>query len=78
MTGRDLILHIISNRLEDEEVFKDGKLLGFKTMKEYAVKTGFGMATIQTLVDMRAIPHILIGDTIFIPNSIKEEINDEL
>ena len=78
MTGRDLILHIVSNRLEDEEVFKDGKMLGFKTMREYAVKTGFGMATIQALVDMRAIPYILIGDTIFIPNSFKEKIDDEI
>ena len=77
MTGRDLILYILSNRLEDEEVFKDGKLLGFYTLKDYAIKTGFGMATIQALVDMRAIPYILIGDTIFIPNSFKEEISDE-
>ena len=36
MTGRDLIVYIMLNKLEDEQVFKDGKLLGFLTEAEAA------------------------------------------
>ena len=45
VTGRDLILYILSNNLEDEEVFKDGKLIGFLTAWEAAEKMNVGIAT---------------------------------
>lgn len=31
MTGRDLILYILMNNLEDEPVFEEGKFIGFVT-----------------------------------------------
>ena len=34
MTGRDLIVYILSNNLENEEVFKDGKFIGFIPAQE--------------------------------------------
>ena len=34
MTGRELILYILSNGLENEPVFKDGKFIGFMTEEE--------------------------------------------
>ena len=47
MTGRDLIIYILENRLENEQVFKDGKLLGFITVDEAALKFGVGPETIR-------------------------------
>lgn len=38
MTGRDLILYILENHLEDEQVFEEGNLLGFITIIEAAEK----------------------------------------
>lgn len=46
MTGRDLIIYILANGLEDEEVFQDGKFIGFVTAGEAAAKLGVGVATI--------------------------------
>lgn len=40
MTGRDLIIYILENHLEDEELFKDGKIPGLLTYEEAAVKFG--------------------------------------
>ena len=38
MTGRDLIIYILENNLENEPVYKDGRLLGFLTVTEAAVE----------------------------------------
>lgn len=69
MTGRELILYILSNKLEDEEVFKDGKLVGFRTIDETAVAWQVGTATIQAWIQQGWLDTIKIGDTIFIPTS---------
>ena len=44
MTGRDLILHILMNGLEDKPIYEDGKILGFLTAKEAAEKINVGLA----------------------------------
>lgn len=67
MTGRDLILYILEHNLENEEVFKDGKFVGFMTAAEYAIEKHIGMATVKTCVERGDIGGIKIGDEIFIP-----------
>lgn len=67
MTGRDLIIYILQNGLENEQVIKDGKILGFLTVGEAAEKMNVGMATIHTLIAREALGYIVIGDRIFIP-----------
>lgn len=68
MTGRDLIIYILQNNLEDKPVFEDGKLLGFMTIEEAAVKSGvYGIETIKAMVQLNYIPYIKIGDMILIP-----------
>lgn len=52
MTGRDLIIYILANHLEDEPVFKNGKFIGYITSGEAAVKLNVGEATVETLVAM--------------------------
>lgn len=52
MTGRDLIVLIMTNHLEDEEVFKDGKLIGFMDEKEAAVELEVGIDTVIAMYSL--------------------------
>ena len=52
MTGRDLIIYILENHLEDEELFKDGKIPGLLTYEEAAVKFAVGKETIIAWVKL--------------------------
>lgn len=67
MTGRELIIHILLNGLEDEPVFKNGKLIGFITIGEAAAKKNIGVATIATWISMGLVDCALIGDTLYVP-----------
>ena len=67
MTGRDLIVYILSNNLEDEDIFKDNKFVGFITAGEAAERLDVGVATIYALVKEDRIESVTIGDTLYIP-----------
>ena len=67
ITGRDLILYIMNNHLENYPVFQNGRFLDFLTVKEAAVKCDVGESTIRVWVKMNTLPHIVIGEQIFIP-----------
>lgn len=67
MTGRDLIIYILQNGLENEQVIKDGKILGFLTISEAAEKMNVGTATIYTLVTREELPYAILGEKIYIP-----------
>jgi excisionase family DNA binding protein len=67
MTGKDLILYILQNDLEDEPVFKDGKLLGFVTAGEVAAKMDVGVATVYVWLHQKRLDGIFIGGKINIP-----------
>ena len=71
MTGKDLIIYILTNNLENEPVYKDGKFIGFITAGEAAIKLDVGVATIYTMVHRKQIPGIIIGDTVHIPANFK-------
>lgn len=66
MTGRDLIIYILKNNLEDEPVFKDGKILGFLTQEEAALKFGVGPATVELWYKLQMIEGITLGERIYI------------
>ena len=70
MTGRDLIIYILKNNLEDNPVFEDGRLLGFMTIPEAAVKLNVGVATVKMWCDMNRIEHFDFGGTIYIPDDV--------
>ena len=61
MTGKELIIYILQNNLEDEQVFKDGKFIGFLTIEEAAIKMNVGISTIVTLLDQGKLNGIKIG-----------------
>lgn len=67
MTGRDLIIYILENKLEDTPIFENQKLLGFLNVEEVALKHNVGVATIKLWYDLKIIPGIKIGEEIFIP-----------
>ena len=67
MNGRDLIMYILSNHLEDEPVFKDGKFIGFVTAGEAAAKMDVGTATIYTWMHQGRLHGVIVGDTVYIP-----------
>ena len=71
MTGRELIIFILSNGLEDEPVFKNGKFVGFITAVEAAEKIDVGTATIKALLKEKRIEGITIGTTVYIPINFK-------
>ena len=67
MTGRDLILYILSNNLEDEPVFQNGKFVGFITASEAAAKMNVGVPTVCVWIAQNQLEGIRIGDMIYIP-----------
>lgn len=72
MTGRDLILYILENNLEDELVFNKGKLLGFMNAVEAATKFNVGLSTIKVWMDTGKLPYLRIGSYFFIPSLTKD------
>ena len=67
MKGRDLIIYILDNHLEDEPIFQDGTFVGFISEGEAAVKFGVGVATIRVWVNNDMLPGVRIGEQIYIP-----------
>lgn len=67
MNGRELILYILANGLENEPVYENGKLLGFMTIEEAAVKFEVGTATVKVWINEGMLYGIKIGEQIFIP-----------
>ena len=71
MTGRDLMIYIIENHLEDTDVIENGKLIGFMTEEEAAVKFGVGTTTIRVWVNQDKLPGVSINSQLFIPFNAK-------
>lgn len=67
MIGRDLVIYILENKLEDERVFENGTFLGFITPNEAALKLGVGVATIFTWIFRGQLEHVKIGSLYLIP-----------
>lgn len=69
MTGKELILYILNNNLENEEVFKDGKIMGYITVEEAAAKFNVGVHTVYTWISRGCVDYILIGFKCFISDN---------
>ena len=72
MTGRDLIIYILQNHLEDTEIFTDSNHM-FLTVEEAAVKYGTGVAIIKAMVDRNVLKGMKIGDAYLVLNIDEEE-----
>jgi excisionase family DNA binding protein len=67
MTGRDLILYILSNNLENEPVFQNGKFIGFITAAEAAAKMNVGVPTVCVWIAQNQLDGVRIGDNFYVP-----------
>lgn len=77
MTGRELILYILENNLEDEAVFEDGRFIGFMTIFEAAERMNVGVPTVQVWISQGKIEGELIGDMIYIPANFIPPIEED-
>lgn len=75
MTGRDLIIYILENGLENEPVFKNGKFIGFVTADEVALKTNVGLATVHAWIHQDRLDSVVIKDGIYIPANFKSPLD---
>lgn len=67
MTGKELIIYILKNNLENEEVFKDNKFVGFGflTVEEAAAKMGAGVATVKALIQLNKLNSIKVDEDLY-------------
>ena len=82
MTGRELIMYILENHLEDEPVFQNGTFVGYVSDVKFAEMLGVGVATVRAWIMMGRIKDaIMIGDAMFVPainiNILKSEVKHE-
>lgn len=67
MTGRDLIVYIMSNGLENEPVFKDGAFIGFETIDNFAKRSNVGLATVRTWAQLGMVEYVKLESSLYIP-----------
>lgn len=72
MTGRELIIYILENNLEDVEVFNNGVFIGFIDEQEAAKKFDVGVSTIRMWIKMDMLKSIQIGNMYYIPDTAKD------
>lgn len=73
MTGRDMIIFILSHNLEDTEL-SDILTTWFISEMEAAEKFNVGLATVEAWFNHNQIDGLKIGDTIYISRSSKPRI----
>lgn len=71
MTGRDLICYILENNLENKPLVQNGKLCGFLTAKEAAVKFNVGVTTVYVWYELGVIDGFTLYGNLFIPAMAK-------
>lgn len=69
MTGRDMIMYILQNNLENEPVFQDGRFIGMLSVGEFARKHNVGIATVYTWDELGWLDSVTIGDTLLIADT---------
>ena len=65
MTGKELILYILENDLEDEVIFNNGTFTGFVTAQELASEFDVGIETINIWVRLGWIEGIKVGEHLY-------------
>ena len=53
MTGKELIIYILTHDLTDTEILSENMFLGFPTLSEVAVHNKCGLATIDAYIETR-------------------------
>ena len=77
MTGKELIIYILENKLENEEVFKNGGFLDFLTEEEAAANFNVGVETMKTWRLFGMVKGIQFGYSVLYPKNLKDPRKDE-
>jgi hypothetical protein len=78
MTGKDLIIYILQNNLEDEVVLSDGFFVGFMDQNEAAAKFSVGVWTIWAWYSIGAIDGIKVGDDLYFRKDVQDPRRGEM
>lgn len=77
MTGKELIIYILQNDLEDEVVIKDGIFVWLMNENEAAVKFDVGIAQIKAWYMCGMISGTKIGEHLYFLRNIRDPRKDE-
>ncbi len=66
MKGRDLIIYILENHLEDVDVLSDLKNLGLYSVQETAARLSVGEETVKAWCEIGRVDYTIIGGNIYI------------
>lgn len=72
MTGKELILYILQNNLENTIVLEDGFFVGFMTETEAAVKFDVGVEQIKAWYSCKMLKGTRIGDSLYFRKDIAD------
>lgn len=61
MTGRDLIVYIMANHLEDAPISSIINSAGLMTVEQAAILFGVGTASIETFMQLGTLQYVIIG-----------------
>ena len=77
MTGKELVLYILQNDLENEIVIKDGIVIWLMSEEEAAVKFNVGINTIRAWYMCRMISGTKIGDQLYFLRNMCDPRKDD-
>lgn len=77
MTGKELILYILENDLENEVIIKDGVFIWLMDEKEAAVKFDVGVATVRAWYACGQLDGTKIGDHLYFLRNAKDPRKNE-
>ena len=77
MTGRELILYILENNLENEVVIKDGIFVWLMDENEAATKFNVGVSTIRAWYICGTISGTKIGDHLYFLRNVSDPRKDD-
>lgn len=72
MTGKELIMYILQNDLENEIIVKDGIFIGFMNEEEAAIKFGVGVATIKAWYACKMLTGTNIGNRVYFLRNVPD------
>lgn len=77
MTGRELILYILENKLEDEIVIKDGIFIWLMDENEAAVKFNVGVPTVRAWYATGMASGTKIGEHLYFLRCMSDPRKDD-
>lgn len=77
MTGKELIMYILQNNLENEVVIKDGTFVWLMDENETAAKFNVGVATVKAWYVCGMLDGIKIGDKLYFLRNANDPRKDK-